>query len=181
MKKMILTLTLMMTALLTACGSDNKSTDAGLFQTMETVDLEGNRADASVFSENAVTLVNLWNVGCTPCINELPVLDQLNKEYEGKGAAIKGLYYSISPTFTEEQLAEIKEVLENAGAEYQQLTLSEDMINNERIQNVQAFPTTFVVDSEGNIVRQILGSKDYEGWKQVIEEELEKAGENAEK
>lgn len=55
--------------------------------------LDGNKADSSLFAENKLTLVNVWNVGCTPCVQEIPILDQLNKEYEGKGVAIKGLYY----------------------------------------------------------------------------------------
>ena len=82
--------------------------DPDLFKSMETVDLEGNQVDTSVFAENKVTLVNVWNVGCTPCIQELGILDALNKEYEGKGAAIRGLYYSFSSEISEEERSEIR-------------------------------------------------------------------------
>lgn len=180
-KIVVLAMTMMVAGVLTACGSGGKGSDSEMFKTMNTVDLEGNAADSSVFAENTITLVNLWNAGCVPCIDELPAFDKLNKEYEGKGAAIKGLYYSEAAGLSDDEKEEVNGILEKAGAEYQQLTLSEDMINDNEMQSIQAFPTTYVVDSEGNIVNRIEGSNDYEGWKEFIEEELKKAEENAEK
>lgn len=159
-------------------GTESESASGpDIFKTMDTVDMEGEKADASMFAENTLTFVNLWNVGCTPCVQEIPVLDQLNDEYEGKGVAIKGLYFSFTSTLSEEETEAINEILEAADADYQQLTLSEDMINHEVIQSIQAFPTTFVVDSEGNIVDVIIGSNDYEGWKERIEQELAEVSE----
>lgn len=163
--------------------ADNKATDTveaesngpDIFKTMNTVDMNGEKVDSTVFAENTLTFVNLWNVGCTPCVQEIPVLDQLNDEFEGKGVAIKGLYFSMGAGLTDDERKEINEILENAEADYQQITLSEDMINHEVIRGIQAFPTTFVVDSEGNIVNGYIGSNDYDGWKETIEKELEKA------
>lgn len=153
---------------------DNGEKGDSIFASMDTTTLDGEKMDSSVFAKNKVTLVNLWNIGCTPCVEELPILDQLNKDLEGTGAAIMGLYFA-SPEYLEMERAEIEEILSKAGAEYPQLTLSEDMINSETIGAVQAFPTTYVVDSEGNIVNKIEGSNDYDGWKAFIEKELEKA------
>lgn len=204
-KMMVLALTIAAAVSFTACGSDKKSTESNventnsqsnapvasepekeasqdsssLFSKMETTDINGEKADSSVFSENKITLVNLWNVGCTPCVNELPVLDTLNKEYEGKGAAIKGLYFSMTSTIPEQELTEINEIMEKAEASYQRLTLSEDMLNDDVIRNVQVFPTTYVVDSNGNILDKVEGSNDYDGWKAFIEEQLARVSENA--
>lgn len=166
-------------AVLAGCSSKKGNKEASeFFRNMDTVDFDGNQVDASLFAENTITLVNLWNVGCTPCVEEMPVFEQLNEEYEGKGAAIKGLYYSAGSTLTEEEEKEIRDIMENAGASFQQLTLSEEMIQHDVIQKIQAFPTTFVVDSEGNILNKVMGSNDYDGWKSFIEEELKKAEEN---
>lgn len=197
-KMMITALALAAALSLTGCGSSGETpstekttteapvetvnTEAGesakdgsdLFSTMDTVDIEGNKADASVFAENKVTFVNLWNLGCTPCIEELPILAQLSREYEGKGFAMKGLYYSAASTLTDTERTEILEILKKADADFQQFTLSDEMIENNLIENIQAFPTTFVVDSEGNIVNKIEGSNDYDGWKKAIEDEMGK-------
>lgn len=154
--------------------------DPDLFKNMETSDLEGNPVDASAFAENKVTLVNVWNIGCTPCIQELGILDKLNKEYEGKGVAIRGLYNNFSTEISEEERAEIKEILEAEGAEYPQWQLSQDMLDTDTFQEWSFFPGTFLVDSEGNIIDDVIeGSNDYEGWKSVIEDALKQVDKNA--
>lgn len=160
-----------------SASGETASSDS-IFAAMDTTTIDGEKMDSSLFAKNKVTLVNLWNVGCTPCVEEIPVLDKLNREYEGKGAAIVGLYFANSEYLAAEK-AEIDEILEKAGAEYPQLALSEEMADSETIAAVQAFPTTYVVDSEGNIVNKIEGSNNYEGWKAFIEEELKKADADA--
>lgn len=60
---------------------------------MQTEDIKGNKVDSSIFSENKLTVINLWNTGCTPCITEIPELDKLNKYYADKGVSIKGLVF----------------------------------------------------------------------------------------
>lgn len=175
-----LAVTMILSTVLAGCGaSGGRASEQELFQTMETVDIEGNQVDSSVFAENTLTLVNLWNVGCTPCINELPELAKLKREYEGKGVAVKGLYYTKTGTLSEEEREDIKDILEKAGAGYQQLIISEDMLSGGDVGSI--LPNTYVVDAEGNIVNEVAGSRDYEGWKEFIEDELQKVEENAEK
>ena len=64
-------------------------------------------------------------------------------------------------------------ILKKAKSTYQQLTVSEDMLQDKTL-ILQAFPTTFFVDKDGNIVDSIEGSNDYDGWKAKIDEVLEK-------
>lgn len=174
----VLLLTGTVLASLTGCGASGSSVqDTGLFKEMDTKDLEGNALDSSVFAENKLTLVNVWNLGCTPCIQEIPVLDQLNKEYEGNGVAIMGMYHNFGTDISEEDKAAIDEILSDAGAEYTQFVPSQSMYESDTMKSIQAFPTTYFVDSEGNIVEKIEGSADYEGWKERIEKVLEKVEE----
>ena len=42
--------------------SDNADADLSFFSDMNTTDLDGNKVDSSIFSDNKVTLVNVWNV-----------------------------------------------------------------------------------------------------------------------
>lgn len=146
--------------------------DSDIFEKMDTEDLDGNKVDSSLFAENKLTLVNVWNVGCTPCVQEIPILDQLNKEYEGKGVAIKGLYYELAAGLAEESRSDVESVLKDAGASYQQLLVSEDMFADDMMQNLMTFPTTYFVDSNGKIVKAVMGSNDYDTWKKLIEDTL---------
>ena len=43
---------------------------------------------------------------------------------------------------------------------------------NEYLLNLMAYPTTYVVGSDGTILDTIEGSKDYEGWKALIDSYL---------
>lgn len=164
---------------LSGCATSNKDEDSDLFRNMKTVDLKGNQVDSSIFADNKVTLVNVWNVGCTPCVQELAALDRLNTEFEGKGVAIKGLYCNFSSEISEDERAEINDILTTEGAKYQQWTLSPDMLNSDTFQNWSSFPGTFLVDSQGNIMDRIEGSDDYDGWKDTIENALRQVEDNA--
>lgn len=150
-----------------------------LFQTMDTVDLDGNSVDSSTFSNYKITLVNVWNVGCTPCIEELGILDQLNREFEEQGGAVRGLYNGFTSDPSSEEREEIAEILKAEGAEYPQWLPSQKMLDSDIFQQWNAFPGTFIVDSQGNILDKLDGSNDYEGWKQVMEDALKQVNENA--
>lgn len=154
------------------------NSDSDLFTKMKTEDLDGATVDSNVFAENTLTLVNVWNVGCTPCIQEIPSLDQLNKEYADKKVAIKGLYYDFEAGISDEARKEVQEILSSAKADYQQLLISKDMLNSDALQQLAAFPTTYLVDSNGKILDTLEGSRPYEGWKEVIENTLAKVNAN---
>ena len=139
---------------------------------MDTTDIDGNKMDSSIFAKNKVTLVNVWNVGCTPCVNEIPDLDKINSEYKDKGAAVYGLYGDLGMGISDDEMAQIKDIMSNANASYTQLRMDGTLATNESLLNIMAYPTTYVVGSDGTILDTIEGSKDYEGWKALIDSYL---------
>ncbi len=143
-----------------------------IFTNMDTTDIDGNKMDSSIFAKNKVTLVNVWNVGCTPCVNEIPDLDKINSEYKDKGAAVYGLYGDLGMGISDDEMAQIKDIMSNANASYTQLRMDGTLATNESLLNIMAYPTTYVVGSDGTILDTIEGSKDYEGWKALIDSYL---------
>ena len=155
-------------------GSTNTAnSNSKLFKEMKTEDINGNKVDSSIFSKYKLTVVNVWNTGCTPCVDEIPTLDKLNKEYEKKGVSIKGLLLESGVGLNDEEKKTVEDILKKAKSTYQQLSVSEDMLQDKTL-ILQSFPTTFFVDKDGNIVDSIEGSNDYDGWKAKIDEVLEK-------
>ena len=154
--------------------SDSKAetSDNDIFSKLNTTDLKGDPIDASTLKENKITLVNAWNIGCTPCINELPDLEKLNKEYKDKGATIKGLYFNFAEDISDDEMSQINDALSTAGVTYPQLRLTKKMYASDIMQNIMAFPTTFIVDSNGKILDKLEGSNDYNGWKKIIDQYL---------
>ncbi len=147
-----------------------------LFTSMETVDLEGGKVDRSIFTQNKLTLVNLWNSGCPPCINELPILDKLNEEYRDKGVAIKGLIYEFGAGLEDEIRTEVEGIIREGDIKFQQLLVSEQMLESKILGQVRAFPTTYFVDKDGEIIGFIEGAGNYDEWKGLIEQVLKEVG-----
>ena len=122
------------------------------FPSFEGKDLDGNEVKSDeLFSANAVTVVNFWFTTCSPCVGELGDLDALNKELAEKGGALIGVN-----TFTldgdEAAISEAKDVLAKKGAAYQNVYFDSDGEAGKFTANIFAYPTTYVIDRNGNIV-----------------------------
>ena len=122
------------------------------FPAFEGKDLDGNTVKSDeLFSGNTVTVVNFWFTTCNPCVGELAELDALNKELAEKGGSLIGVN-----TFTldgdEAAISEAKDVLAKKGATYQNVYFNSDGEAGKFTTNIFAYPTTYVVDRNGNIV-----------------------------
>ena len=122
------------------------------FPAFEGKGLDGNTVKSDeLFSANAVTVVNFWFTTCNPCVGELSELDALNKELAKKGGALIGVN-----TFTldgdEAAISEAKDILAKKGVTYQNVYFASDSEAGKFTTNIFAYPTTYVVDRNGNIV-----------------------------
>ena len=139
-------------------------------------DLDGNDVDSStLFSGNAVTVVNFWFTTCNPCVGELAELDALNKELAEKGGALIGVN-----TFTldgdEAAISDAKDVLAKKGATYQNVYFASDGEAGKFTTNIFAYPTTFVVDRSGNIVGDpIVGAITEKKQAEALQAQIDKA------
>ena len=134
----------------------NEETDANgdvqKFPSFEGKDLDGNEVKSDeLFSANAVTVVNFWFTTCNPCVGELGDLDALNKELADKGGALIGVN-AFTLDGDETAIAEAKDVLAKKGAAYQNVYFDSSSPAGAFTSNIFAFPTTYVVDRNGNIV-----------------------------
>jgi len=131
--------------------SSADTTSTSVFPALEAKDLDGNDVDSSIFSQNAVTVVNFWFNACSPCVEELPELNKLNEELKAKGGQVIGIN-TDSLDGDEDGIAEAKSILEKQGATYTNLSLDSDSEAGKYATNIMAFPTTVLVDRSGNIV-----------------------------
>ena len=146
------------------------------FPAFEGKDLDGNTVKSSeLFSKNAVTVVNFWFTTCNPCVGELSELDTLNKELTEKGGALIGVN-----TFTldgdEAAISEAKNVLAKKGATYQNVYFASDGEAGKFTTNIFAYPTTYVVDRNGNIVGDpIVGAITEQKQAEALQAQIDKA------
>ena len=126
--------------------------DAQNFPAFEGKDLDGNEVKSDeLFSANAVTVVNFWFTTCSPCVGELGDLDALNKELAEKGGALIGVN-AFTLDGDETAIADAKDVLAKKGATYQNVYFDSSSPAGAFTSNIFAFPTTYVIDRNGNIV-----------------------------
>ena len=108
------------------------------FPAFEGKDLDGNPVKSDeLFSGNAVTVVNFWFTTCSPCVGELGELDAVN---------------SFTLDGNEAEISEAKDVLAKKGATYQNVYFDSDSEAGRFTTGIYAYPTTYVVDRNGNIV-----------------------------
>ena len=146
------------------------------FPAFEGKDLDGNTVKSSeLFSKNAVTVVNFWFTTCNPCVGELSELDALNKELAEKGGALIGVN-----TFTldgdEAAISEAKNVLAKKSATYHNVYFASDGEAGKFTTNIFAYPTTYVVDRNGNIVGDpIVGAITEKNQAEALQAQIDKA------
>ena len=138
-------------------GDDSMSMPAGnanitKFPSFTGKDLDGNEVKSDdLFSGNAVTVVNFWFTTCGPCVGELGDLEKLNKELGEKGGELIGIN-AFTLDGDKKSISEAKEVLDKNGASYRNVYFDSDSDAGKFTAGIYAYPTTYVVDRNGNIV-----------------------------
>ncbi|WP_164931371.1 TlpA family protein disulfide reductase [Longirhabdus pacifica] len=153
-------------------------------------DFELNGLDNTVYTldsrDNKLLIINFWATWCRPCRNEMPELIQLYEEYNDEleifaiNATTLDTVYNVE-SFVEEfelpfpvLLDELEEEKEGFLGMLQSVLGDEN--GNESIAlstyDINAFPTTFVIDYEG-VIRQIyIGEISSEMMKNQLEPKI---------
>ena len=148
------------------CGHDDMSM---MFPAFEGMDLDGNPVTNELFKNNSVTVVNFWFSGCAPCIAELGELNALNETLKEKGGAVIGINADTIGG-DKNMIKEAKKLLKKKGAMYQNIYFPVDSEAGQLTYSIMAFPTTVVVDRNGNVVGEaILGGINNEAQMKALQ------------
>ncbi len=151
--------------------SSDSAESTGVFHGFKGKDLDGNDVDESLFAQNKVTVVNFWFSGCKPCVEELSKLNELNDKIKEMGGEVVGIN---TDTLDDNQdgIKEAKEILKAQGASYKNLTFNSDSTVGKYAGNIMAFPTTVLVDKDGNIIGEPFmgGINDQSNYDQLMKQ-----------
>ena len=152
--------------------NEGDSTAVGKFKTKG---VDGKDYTEKVFSDYDLTLVNVFTTWCSPCVNEIPELEKLYEEMKEKGVGVVGVVLDTVGDDAKQNEDTVKKagvLKEKTKASYPFLVPDSTMMNG-RLNGVSAFPETFFVDKEGNIVGETYsGSHTLDEWKEIVEKEL---------
>lgn len=151
---------------------------ANSFPQFDGYDLDGNKVDSSLFSNNEFTVVNFWFSGCKPCVAELGELDKLNKSISEQGGEVIGINVETLDG-NEQNIETAKQILETKGASYRNIYFDSASDAGKFSLGIMAFPTTYVIDKNGNIVGEpLLGGIDSEENLNTLLDTISKANQD---
>jgi len=155
---------------LSVTGTDVKS--VGEFTTQ---DLNGEAVTQDIFGEHKLTMVNVFTTWCTPCVQEMPELEKLHQQVKDQDVGVVGVVLDVlneKGEIVDEDLERAQLLVENTGVTYPVLLPDTGYLNG-RLIDIEAFPETFFVDKDGNIVGDhYSGSGGLEDWLEVVNNEL---------
>lgn len=137
-----------------------------------TIDLNGSEITQEIFANSELTMINVWATFCPPCLQEMPALAQLSKEYNSSEFQVIGIvtdvYHSNQNVFAR-NLQTANQIIARTGASYIHLLPSQDL-HNLLLKDVQVVPETLFVDKNGKIVgKTYQGARNKAQWKNIID------------
>lgn len=121
------------------------------FPEFSELDTQGNTVTNEIFGEYDATIINFWNNGCGTCIEEMPELEAYYQEFQEQNINLIGVASDSGES--DEQLKTAQDILEKKGVTYTNLSPDPDnAFYQDFLSQLTGYPTTYVVDSEGNII-----------------------------
>ena len=132
----------------------------------ETTDLNGNPvSSADLFAGHKVTMINLWATWCTYCKEEMPRLEEMNKELAEKDCQIIGVCCEIE----DDTVEQANKILKAKGVTYTNIAQTPEMVE---MLPTLGMPTTYFVDSEGRVLTVPVRGANFEGYSEKLEQAL---------
>lgn len=103
-----------------------------------------------------VVLLNLWATWCPPCREEMPSMQTMYDELKGRGFTILAVAAPNPPRETREK---IENFVADGQYSFPILIDSEYEVNG--IYGTGSIPTSWVVDTDGNLVARLVGATDW--------------------
>ena len=149
----LLLASVLLLAALAGCstGEDNSLVSKTPFPEFSEVDTEGNQVSSDIFADYDATIVNFWNNGCGTCIEEMPELEELYHQFQEQNINLIGV--GTDSGEGEEQMETARNILTEKGVTYVNISPDpEGEFYKDFVSEIFSYPTTYIVDGEGNII-----------------------------
>jgi thiol-disulfide isomerase/thioredoxin len=147
MTPIVATLTLTIVACGGASMSEQREPKAAPPLTLELVD--GSGTFSLEKQKGKVVLVDFWATWCAPCIAELPHLQKLSESYDPDQFTMVGIVLESG------ERAEILDFIDEKSITYPNLLGDDD--SKESFGPFLGFPTKYLIDREGFVIKRYMG------------------------
>ncbi len=118
-------------------------------------------------SEGKPVIVNFWATWCTPCVGELPHIDEVYRSFEGGIAA-------VAVDIGDPELETLLKFREMLKLSMPVVWLSENdaQILKREWDLADVLPITLIYDAEGNEIRRVAGTREREFFRNAVSGEI---------
>ena len=106
-----------------------------------------------------VVLINFWATWCPPCRKEIPDIIKFREKYKAK-------FEVIGVSVDRDGIDGVRHFVKNIGITYPVIMGTPDLVRS--YGGIHAIPTSFLVDKDGDLVKKIVGFRNYEQFKEMI-------------
>ncbi len=110
-----------------------------------------------------VIILNFWATWCPPCREEIPDFIELYDEYHRKGLSIIGVSVDRGES-------EVREFYTNNNMNYPVLMANDKVVAD--YGGIRGIPTTFIIDTNGDIVEKLVGLRSKDVFEKYIKKML---------
>ncbi len=137
--------------------------------------LEGTAFNDDYIQSHKLTVINGWAPWCVHCVEEMPDLEILSNEYAERGVGIVGVVADFSKNAASDATYynQVIEMARQTGVDYPIALCDERFEDEVSVTMNGAFPATWIVDSNGELVSFILGSNTKEEWSEIFDKCLD--------
>lgn len=118
-----------------------------------------------------VVVLDFWASWCGPCRETMPNVEKLHKEFKDRGVVVLGI--------NDEEIADAKRFVQKYGYTFPTLIDAKGSVSKQY--GIQAIPQTFVIDRDGKIVAQFMGTGQEVNLRDTVKELLAVKAENGTK
>lgn len=134
------------------------SADNGALKTFSVQGLDGNTYTQEIFTKADVNIVIFWTTWCGYCKLEMPVLEDLKKNYAGQSVQIFSVVLNGDSDYYR---SEAESLIEQMGITYPCLIFNDSMSDG-YYETIAGYPNTVYLNRQGKVMHSIPGA--YAGY-----------------
>lgn len=147
--------------------SEPRENSVGTISGFKAKSLDNEEVTDDIFAGYDITMINVWATYCGSCKDEMKDLGELYDSIP------EGMNMISICTDSEQEKELAKNILDKNGCKFITL-IPDDVLTDTLLSNVSGVPTTFFVDSEGNVIGEpITGSRTKDKYLEELMERVE--------
>lgn len=114
-------------------------------------DLEGREVSLKDY-RGKIVFLNFWATWCPPCRNEMPSMEKLYQQLDGRA-------FAMLAVDLQESSSQVQRFVEDAGFSFS--VLLDTSGRTGASYQVSGIPTTYIIDKEGNVLAHTVGGREW--------------------